>query len=247
MGNWGPHQVNPVSLGCAGSVGGEHGWVVDDEGCGPCFAIVHVAHVKKMRGEIFRIVAVRVSGMEQVGGGEALDAGAGVVVHATVAADRHPERPPSWGELDTADFLAEVVTADNQVRFIFGKAAIVGAVELNEEPRPIVFLFFDVSGEEENFFLFRDGGLEIDAVAEVAARAIFPLVEGGSQIRVRQLGPRAAEIIPTREEQDMIRSSCSICMELSPGTPEFRVWILSAPRLPTTPPGGVSTRTMWSG
>ena len=115
--------------------------------------------------------------MEEVGGCEVFDALSAVEVHAAIATHGHTEGPPTRSEWDAADFLSEVISADEEPGFVFWEATIVGAVEFDEEAGPVVFLFFDVFGEEEDFFFFGDGCFEVDTVAEVAAGAVFPLVE----------------------------------------------------------------------
>ncbi len=166
-------------LGQRISEGGKDGGVIDNEGGGPCFAVVLIADVVEVGGEVFGGVAVGSAGMEEVGGGQIFDTLSAVEVNGAISGDGHSERPPAWCEGDAADFLSEIISANEEESFILGEATIVGAVEFDEEAGPVVFLFSDVFGEEEDFFFFGDGGLEVDAVAEVASGAIFPLVEGG--------------------------------------------------------------------
>src|SRR5262245_53850022 len=74
------------------------------------------------------------------------------------------------------------------------------------------------------------------------------LSHSGRYTRTVHCGCQLGEIERASRRLHIIsRSSCICELLYVPGTPEFFVWNISAPALPSMPPGGVSTRFTMSG
>ena len=119
--------------------------------------------------------------------GQRFDAGVGVVVHQPIGGERHTEGPPAGlGDHRPGDFLTPRAGANQQHRRIFF-VAVVLAVELDEEPGPVLFDLANRLGGlgspehasqpgADHFVL---DGFEFSAEAELRPGAAFPLLEGG--------------------------------------------------------------------